>query len=42
MGNSGNKAEHNAAAGRREKRKKWEILSDDGILGPEQKTSTSN
>lgn len=38
MGNSGSKAEDNAAAARREKRKKWEILSDGGTLGPEQKT----
>lgn len=40
--NSGNKAEDNAAAGRREKRKKWQDLSDGGTLGPEQKTPTSN
>lgn len=33
---------NNAAAGRREKRRKWEVLSDGSTLGPEQKPPTSN
>lgn len=38
IGNSGKKTESNAAADKKEQRKKGEILSDDATLGPDQKT----